>query len=415
MGREVEFKPYRQHQGQLFPAHLSEALDPSDPAFFIDEVVEGLDLRRFEKRYARRGEHAYAPRMLLKLWRYAATRGVYSGRELARKIPRDLGFRYLAGEGPYPDFRTINRFRVRHRKDFAGVLRQTVRVAQSLGLGKLGRVAIDGTEIQADTSRHKAMSHGTMRAVEARLEDEIQQILAQMEELNAAEDEAYGEDDDGSGGLPAELQDRERRREKIRAVREQLEREKEAELKPTHQKSLADPEAQMMKLGDGSLQYAYNAQSAASEEGLIVATGMTRSPNDQRQLVPMVEAVEANTGEKPGRVLADNGYVSERGLEALARRGQACLVAVGREGRKPKRWPRGPYTKRMHRVLRFPWARAEYAHRKTQGERPLALIKRRMRFRRFSVRGYVKACGEWDLVCSAYNLLAIGWLVEARG
>ena len=126
MGDEEVFKAYEQGQGQLFPAQLAGGLESGDPAFFIDEVVEALDLEGFERRYARRGEHAYAPRMLLKLWLYGASQGVHSGREIARKIYRDPGFRYLAGEGPYPDFRTINRFRVRHREDFAEVCRQTV-------------------------------------------------------------------------------------------------------------------------------------------------------------------------------------------------------------------------------------------------------------------------------------------------
>ncbi len=152
------FKTYEQGQGALFPAHLAEGLDPRDPAFFIDEGVEALDLRGFEQRYARRGEHAYAPRMLLKLWLYAASQGIHGGREIARKVYRDLGFRYLAGEGAYPDFRTINRFRVRHREDFADVFRQTVTLARRAGLAKLGMVAIDGSKIRANTSRHKAIA-----------------------------------------------------------------------------------------------------------------------------------------------------------------------------------------------------------------------------------------------------------------
>jgi hypothetical protein len=151
---------------------------------------------------------------------------VYSGRELARRLHWDLRFRYLAG-GLYPDFRTINRFRVLHREDFAEVLRQTVHLARAAGLAKLGRVVVDGSKLRANTSRHKAMSHERMQAMEAQLEDEIAQILAQMDELNSAEDEEHG-DDDGGGGLPEELRLRERRVAKLRAVREQLEAERTA-------------------------------------------------------------------------------------------------------------------------------------------------------------------------------------------
>lgn len=411
MGSEIEFKEYEQHQGQLFPAHLSEALDPGDPVFFISDLVEGLDLEVFERRYAAMGEHAYPPRMLLKLWVFGAIAGVYSGREIAQRVRWDLRFRYLAG-GLSPDFRTINRFRVRHREDFAEVFRQTVRTARASGLGKLGRVAIDGSKIRANTSRHKAMSHARMKQAEEQLEDEIAQILAQMDECNEAEDEEHG-DDDGSGGLPAELQDREQRLAKLRAVRKQLEAERGSELRPKSQKSFADPDANMMLTGEGSLQYCYNVQAATSEDGVIVAAEITTSPRDVGQLVPMVEAVKANTGRRPGIAVADNGYLSEANLEQLARQRQRCLLAVGRDGKKATRWPKGRRTQRMHRILRLPWARRIYDYRKTQGERPFAEIKQTMRFRRFSLRGRANIRGEWNLVCAAVNALTMYRVVMA--
>jgi transposase len=405
MGDEGRFKGYEQAQGLLLPAFVSDALDASDPAFFVNDVVESLDLSRFEERYSADGEHAYSPRLLLKLWLYAATQGVYSGREIARRLRRDLGFRYLGGAGPYPDFRTINRFRVRHREDFVWVLRATVDLARRSGLGKLGIVAVDGTKLRANTSRHKAMSYGRMRGEEERLEKEVQDILRRMDEVNAREDEEHGGDDDGSGGLPAELQSRERRLAKIRAVREQLEREKGDKLEEKHQKSFADPDAQMMQVGDGALVYAYNAQAAVSEDGLIVATGVVTQVRDARHLVPMIEAVEENTCERPGTVLADNGYLAEETLTTLHERGQKCLVAVGREFRQPRRrWPKGSNTQRMHRILRLPWAKALYAKRKTLGERPFAEIKQAMAFRRFALRGLANVRGEWNLIGAMFNL-----------
>jgi transposase len=405
MGNEIQFKGYEQDQGQLFPTHLAEALDPGDPVFFISDLVEGLDLDRFERRYAAMGEHAYPPRLLLKLWLFGAIEGVYSGREIAQRLRWDLRFRYLAG-GLDPDFRTINRFRVRHREDFAEVFRQTVRTARATGLGKLGRVAIDGTKIRANTSRHKAMSHQRMKQAEAQLEDEIAQILAQMDECNEAEDEEHG-DDDGGGGLPAELRDREKRVEKLRAVRKQLEAERGSKLEPSSQKSFADPDANMMKTGEGSLAYCYNAQAATSEDGVIVAAEVTTSPNDVQQLVPMVEAVKVSTSRRPGIVVADTGYLSESNLKQLQHQRQGCLVAVGREGQKSTKWPKGRRTQRMHRILRLPWARQIYGYRKTQGERPFAEIKQTMRFRRFSLRGRANIRGEWNLVCAAANALTM--------
>jgi transposase len=406
MGSEIQFKDYEQHQGQLFPAHLSEALDPGDPVFFISDLVEGLDLEVFERRYAAMGEHAHPPQLLLKLWLFGAIEGVYSGREIARRLRWDLRFRYLAG-GLSPDFRTINRFRVLHREDFAEVFRQTVRTARASGLGKLGRVAIDGSKIRANTSRHKAMSHQRMKEAEERLEDEIAQILAQIDECNEVEDDEHGEDGDGGGGLPTELQSREQRIAKLRAVRKQLEMERGSELRASSQKSFADPDANMMRTGEGSLQYCYNAQVATSEDGVIVAAEITTSPRDVGQLVPMVEAVKATTGRRPGIAIADNGYLSESNLEELGRQRQRCLIAAGREGKKTTRWPTGLRTQRMHRILRLPWARRIYDHRKTQGERPFAEIKQTMRFRRFSLRGRANIRGEWNLVCAAANTLTM--------
>lgn len=410
MGDEIQFKAYEPRQGQLLPGFVGEALDPSDPVFFVDDVVEGLDLRLFERRYAVLGERAYPPRMLLKVWLFAAIAGVYSGREIARRLYWDLRFRHLAGE-LRPDFRTINRFRDRHRDDFAALLVETVRIAQGFGLAKLGRLAIDGTKVRANTSRSKAMSHRRMLEAEAQLKDEIAQILAQMDELNGAEDDEHG-DDDGSGGLPAELQRREARREKIRAARRQLEAEKAEQLEDRHQKSFADLDANMMKTGEGAMQYCYNAQAAVSEDGIIVATGLSTSPSDAPELVPMVEAARVNTGKRVDVVLADAGYRSEENFRRLRNRRQRCIVAVGREGKAAK-WPKGPWTQRMHRIMRLPWARELYRHRKTQGERPFAEIKQRMRFRRFSLRGRGKARGEWDLVSAAFNLLTIGRALEA--
>jgi hypothetical protein len=265
-------------------------------------------------------------------------------------------------------------------------------------------VAIDGTKIRANTSRHKAMSHGRMDPAEAQLEAEITEILNKLESVNEREDDTHG-DGDGGGGLPAALQNRQRRVEKLRAVRKQLEAERGETLKASSQKSFADPDANMMMTGEGSLQYCYNAQVAASEDGVIVATGVTTSPLDVQQLVPMVEEVQATTRRKPGVVVADAGYLSEKNLKQMRRKRQRCLVAVS--GRRAPKWPRGRETQRMHRLLRLPWAKQIYHHRKTQGERPFAEIKQTMRFRRFATRGRANIRGEWDLVCAAANALTL--------
>lgn len=414
--REPErFKPYEQEQGQLLPSFVAEGLDPSDPVFFINEVVEQMELSAFEARYSAIGEHAYPPRLLLKLWLFGVTQGVYSGREIARRLHWDLRFRYLVGSAGHPDFRTINRFRVRHAEDFAELLRQTVVLARGAGMVRLGVVTVDGTKIRANTSRHKAMSHGRMVEEEKRLAAEIRAITRHLDEVNAQEDRDCGEDDDGGGGMPKELQDRKARREKIRQLRAQLEAEKGDKLKDRSQKSFADPDAQMMKNGDGSLQYSYNAQAAVSHDGLIVAAELTTDATDAAQLVPMAAAVERMTGEKPGIVVADKGYLSESVLEKMNEREQRCLVATGRERRPDGKWPTKPLSQAMARTLRLPWAAQVYRRRKTQAERPFAEIKSAMRFRRFSVRGVLKVTGEWGLVCAGFNLRRLMAAAVAAG
>ena len=415
MAEAGRWKPYGQRQGQLLPAFVEDALDPGDPVFFISDAVDGLDVSPLEQRDAILGEHADSPRLLLKRWLYAATQGVYSGREIARRLRRDLAFRYLAGAGAVPDFRTINRFRLRHRDDCAWVLRETVRLARAAGLGQLGLGTIDGRKVRANTSRPKAMSPGRMVAAEARLERECAAILGQMEAVNAAEDAAHGEDDDGSGGLPAELQNRERRLAKLRAVRAQLEAERGARLEPQPQKSCADPDAQLMRTGDGALPYASNAQAAVSADGFVGASGLTTAVRDTGQLVPRGAAVAANPGEPPQGVIADKGYLTEDNLATLRTPGQRCLLGVGREGKVPVRWPQGRETPRMPRLLRLPWARRLYARRKTQAERPNAEMQWAMGCRRFTLRGIAKVRGEWDLVCAAFNLRRLRALAGACG
>jgi transposase len=398
------FKPYDQHQGQLLPAYVGDSLDPSDPVFFVDEAVDALNLTAFEARYAQVGERAYSPRLLLKMWLFGVTQGVYSGREIARRLGWDLRFRFLLGSSAKPDFRTINRFRVRHAEDFADVLKQTIDLARKSGLVRLGMVTVDGTKIRANTSRNKAMSHGRMVEEEERLAEEIKAITKRLEEVNAEEDRQHGDDDDGGYNLPKELQDRKKRRERIRQLRQQLEEEKGEDLEDRHQKSFADTQAEIMKTADDSFHYCYNAQAAVSADGLIVAAELTRKAGDVSELVPMTQAVEKNVGQRPDLMVADKGYLSENVLEQMEKMGQRCLVATGREGKAEAKWPRQPYTQAMVRTLRLPWAKQAYRHRKTQGERPFAEIKGAMRFRRFMLRGTVKVTGEWWMASAGYNL-----------
>src|SRR3989449_11273934 len=186
MAEVGRWKPYTQRQGQLLPAFVEDALDPGDPVFFINDAVDSLDLMPLEQRYAMLGEHAYSPRLLLKLWLYAATQGVYSGREIARRLRRNLAFRYLAGDGPVPDFRRVNRFRLRHREDFAWVAGDG---AARTG-GGLGESGTGGDRRHQGPGQHVATQGDEPRAEGGRggAERECAAIVARMEEVTAAED-----------------------------------------------------------------------------------------------------------------------------------------------------------------------------------------------------------------------------------
>jgi hypothetical protein len=171
----------------------------------------------------------------------------------------------------------------------------------------------------------------------------------------------------------------------------------------------------MMRTSDGALTYASNAQAAVSPDSFVVASGLTPAVRDTTQLLPMVAAVAAPTGERPQMGIADNGDLPEENLAPLRAQGQRCLLGIGREGKAPGRWSHGAETQRMHRLLRLPWARRVYARRKTQAERPNAEMKRAMRCRRFMLRGTAKVRGEWALVCAAFNLRRLRALAVAGG
>ena len=289
---------------------------------------------------------------------------MFSSRRIAAKLVDDVALRLLAA-GNRPDFRTINRFRQQHLETFSKLFVEVVHLAQKMGLVKLGTVALDGTKIKANASKHKAMSYQRMKEEEQRLEKEIQQLLEKAQQTDAAEDELYGPDKSGDE-LPPELQRREQRLEKIRAAKasleaEQAEKDKQkgrrpgdgklasgqrpqggrskfkrefGEPKPSAQRNFSDPESRIMK-SKQSFEQCYNAQ-AVVEEGhqLIVAQQLGQNEADNESLAPLVDQLKQNTGRKPRRVLADAGYKGEKNCQALEQRKIRGFVSQGRAGRQ---------------------------------------------------------------------------------
>lgn len=425
------YRPYLPEQDLLLPPSLRDWLPENHLAYFVSDVVDQLDLSVICAVYERemRGQPPYDPRMMAKLLVYGYCVGVYSARKIQQRLVEDVAFRVLAA-GNEPDFRTISDFRKIHLKALEGLFEQVLKIVLETGALKLGRVALDGTKVKANASKHKAMSYDRMREQEKLIRAQVKEMLARAEATDAEEDARYGKDKRGDE-LPAELQRRETRLKRIReakkAVEERARQKAESEGKPAEeakpdgkaQYNFTDPESRIMKSNEGFVQ-AYNAQIAVEPEfQLIVGQAVTQATNDKEQVVPMIETIEAQSGQRPEEILADSGYCSEKNLEHLAspenpdRRIEA-YIATGRQqhGQHPVS-PRGPLPKgatrveRMRRRLQTKAGEAIYAARKAIVEPVFGQIKEARGFRRFSLRGLAKVRSEWAFVCLTHNILKL--------
>ena len=442
----TSYRPYQPDQAYLLPPSLREWLPEDHLAYFISDTIDALDLRVLYERYEGDGRRnrPYHPAMLLKVLVYCYATGVFSSRRIAAKLVEDVALRVLAA-GNRPDFRTINRFRQQHLETFGELFVEVVRLARRMGLVKLGTVALDGTKVRANASKHKAMSYERMQAEERRLEQEIRALLERAQQIDLAEDELYGEEYRGDE-LPEELRRREQRLAKIREAKRALEAEQAGqdqargrrvgdgkvasgkrpqggvskfqreygEPPPKTQRNFTDPESRIMKLQQG-FEQCYNAQ-AVVEEGrqLIVAQQVGQNAADNGVLLELVDEVERNTGSKPQRVLADAGYRSEENFAGLEGRQVEGLVALGREGRASRsEQPKvaGAATARMRRRLAERRGQQYYARRKGLVEPVFGWLKARLGFRQFSLRGLRKVQGEWSLVTLALNLRRMAGMV----
>ena len=327
------YRRYLPEQDFLLPPSLREWLPENHLVYFVSDVVDSLDLAAMDAVYGdeERGQPPYDPRMMTKVLGYGYCVGVYSSRRLERRLAEDVGFRVLAA-GNQPNFRTIADFRKLHLTTLAGLFEAVLKIALEAGAMKLGRVALDGTKVKANASKHTAMSYGRMQEKERQLRAEVRELLAQAAAADAEEDAQYGTDQRGDE-LPAELQRRETRLKKIREAQRALEErarqqaEKEgkprAEVKQTQpadkdQYNFTDPESRLMKGSDGLVQ-GYNAQAAVEPSlQLIVGQSVTPAANDKEQIAPMLQVIEHQSGQRPAALLADSGYCSEKNLKYLA-------------------------------------------------------------------------------------------------
>jgi len=389
------FYEYNPEQGYLLPPSVRDVLGKEHLCFFVHGAVEKMDLAAFEASYSEQGHPAYHPALLLKVWLYAYALGITSSRRLEQRIREDLAFRYLAG-GAQPDFWALNEFRKRHGRALNDVFTQVVELARSLGMGKLGHVAIDSTRIAANAAADSVDTEQKLRGERAKIRKRIRRWQQQCESEDPNE---------GAGTVVAAeaLQELQRRLGEIPLRLERLKKAGVQRLSRTDQDSRFLRDRRGFTLG-------YTATVAVSEEHLIVAQQVSQASTDNGLLVPMVDQVGSPGGKRPGQVSADSGFFSNENLQAMEDRGIDAYVpdynmarVLNRGGRlKPRACH--PAHQRMRRKLRSAEGRRRYQKRKELAEPIFGVLKEQRGMRRFRMRGLAKVAIEFILAATALNL-----------
>jgi transposase len=432
--------------GYLMPPSVNEWLPERHLARFVVEVVAGLDLRAMTDSYSGSGEASYHPQVVLGLIIYGYATGVFSSRKLERATYDSVAFRFIAAN-QHPDHDTIATFRRRFLKQIETLFVQVLGVAREMGVLQMGTVALDGTKIHANASRHSALSYEHATKIETQLKAEVADLLGKAEAADQA-------DVPDGMQVPEELSRREKRlaeiarakavieaRAKQRHARERAEYEAMMEAReakaaeagkkprgrvpqppaegplPSDQVNLTDEESRIMPVAGGGFEQCYNAQAVvAADSLLVVATDVVQAPNDKQQLEPMLGKLAELPGElgKVGGLLADNGYFSEGNVNACAAAGIEPVIAMGREAHYPslaERFAEDPPppenptpVEAMRHRLQTKEGKKRYALRKQTPEPVFGIIKSVLGFRQFLLRGLDKVRGEWSLVTMAWNI-----------
>jgi len=428
-------------QGMLMPYDISEWLPESHLARFVVDITDKLDFSKVYLQYQGKGTVAYDPKLLLALLFYGYSTGVFSSRKIEAATYDSVAFRFIAGN-QHPDHDTIAAFRKRFLNEIRGWFKEILLIGKELGLVKLGNIFIDGTKIQANASRHKAMSYEYMKQLEAQLESEIEQLL----ELATAQDE---KEKDQQLEIPQELKLRKDRLEKIKQAKAVVEaraaerykldkevydqkmnnREQYQEKtgkkprgkapeppsetpKESDQYNFTDPESRIMKTSNGFDQ-CYNAQAAVNDDMLIVGAYSNAHVNDKQEFIPAVGSVDPELGAIK-TATADGGYFSENNVLKVQEQRIEPLIATSREKHnsfletylKRQNTVNEAITviEQMNQRLKSKEGGDIYKKRKQTVEPVFGIIKETLGFRRFSLRGEEQTDGEWSLVCLAYNL-----------
>jgi len=439
------FRPIDRQTPYLLPPSVEDWLPERHLARFVVEIVDGLELSRMSKAYRGSGSASYHPRLLLALLVYGYATGVFSSRKLERATYDSVAFRFVAAN-QHPDHDTIAAFRKRFLKEIEALFVKILLLAREMGLLKMGTVALDGTKIHVNASKHSALSYEHAGKIEAQLKAEVAELLAKAEAADQA-------DVPDGMSIPDELAHREERLKKIAEAKAKIEArakercerelaEHQAKLaaraakekatgkklsgrppappvegpSPADQVNLTDEESRIMPVSGGGFEQCYNAQAVVEASLLVVANGVTQAPNDKLELEPMLAKTSALTGGvgKAETVLADAGYFSEANVSACVRAGIAPLIALGREGHHPslsERFSNAPAAPEnptpvdvMAHRLQTPEGKKLYARRKCMPEPVFGIIKSALGFRQFLLPGLDNVRGEWSLVTMAWNV-----------
>jgi transposase len=444
------YRDWSNDQSYLFPPSPNDWLPEGDLVYFLIDTVATLDLSPIFAHYERelRGQPPFHPRMMIVLLLYCYATGTRSSRKIMRRCQVDVACRVIVGED-IPDFRTISDFRKIHLARLEALFIEVLKLCALAGMAKVGTIALDGTKVKANASRHKAMSYDRMKAEEARLTQEIAKLLADAEATDKAEDSEHGPDRQGDE-LPDELARRQSRLAKIQEARKLLEERarteaaeeatrRQAEAKsppptppakavpdPKDQINFTDPQSRIMKTSNKGWDQCGNAQAVTNEHQIILAADVTDQANDVRQTVPMIDQTRANldaAGVKDAikATLGDAGYYSEQNAKDLEQRGIEVYLATERlkHHEKVAAAPRGRIPvglsakQRMARKLRTKQGRLMYAKRKGMIEPIFGQLKEVLGLRRFSLRGLASMRGEWRLMATVHNLLKL-WRNDQR-
>jgi len=440
-------KTYREwspDQAYLFPPSPQDWLPEDDLVYFLLDTVATLDLSPFFAHYERelRGQPPFHPRMMVALLLYCYATGTRSSRRIMRRCRVDVACRVIVGSD-IPDFRTISDFRRTHLARLEALFVEVLKLCALAGLARVGTLALDGTKVKANASRHKAMSYERMKSEETRLQGEVAKLMAEAEAADDGDDARHGPDRHGDE-LPDELARRQSRLAKIQEARKLLEERArieaaeeaarrraegksppkippaEAVPDPKDQINFTDPESRIMKASNKGWDQCGNAQAVANEHQIILAADVTDQANDVRQVVPMADQARANldaAGLKGAirAMLGDTGFYSETNATALEGRGIEPYLATERLKHNEEvaaaprgRIPAGLSAKqRMARKLRTKKGRQMYARRKGMIEPVFGQLKQVLGFRQFSLRGLAAMRGEWRLMATVHNLLKL--------